>query len=70
MFRLALHHLRCAVLMMCYLLYHVYAAQAFVSEEGDPFTLLNVYDEWVRLAGKAGGQGGARQRVRLFQKVV
>ena len=35
--------------MMCYLLYHVYAAQAFVSEEGDPFTLLNVYDEWVRI---------------------
>ena len=23
--------------------------QQFVSEEGDPFTLLNVYDEWIRV---------------------
>lgn len=28
--------------------------QGFVSEEGDPFTLLNAYDEWMKVKGARG----------------
>lgn len=34
------------------------ARQSLVSPHGDPFTLLNVFEEWLRVKASGGGGGG------------